>query len=79
MARIAFFAIVPAVLVALGTLAVMCWIGVSMLVPSHPFEERNIAGGVCMLVFMWLSMLVAGLGTWFLCGGCCEVCGDDAC
>jgi hypothetical protein len=66
-------------MIALGTLAVCIWLGVSMLVPQSPFEVRNIAGGVCLIVFSGASAVVAGLIAWFSTGGVCLVCDESDC
>jgi hypothetical protein len=59
-----------------GSLAILLWLGISMLVPQEPFHSRNIAGGVCIIIFGTLISVVAGILAWFFTGGCC-VCYSD--
>lgn len=70
------------VVVGIATLGTCVWLGVSMLVPESPFDTRNIAGGVCLIVFSVFSAIAAGMLAWFSTGGVCIVarnCDDDCC
>ena len=68
--------IVSAVVFFLATLAICLWIGVAMLVPQAPFDTRNIAGGVCLLMFVVLIGVSTGVG-YLLDGESCALCHDD--
>jgi hypothetical protein len=57
--------------------AISIWLGVCMLVPQKPFHNRDIAGGVCMILFSFLMSVIAGVLVWFTTGGCCKMCCDD--
>jgi ABC-type dipeptide/oligopeptide/nickel transport system permease component len=70
--------IVCGVLAFLATLAICVWLGVVMLVPQNPFSDRNIAGGICLIVFSVLTALVAGLFVWFWTGGFCLIACDQS-
>jgi hypothetical protein len=57
-----------ACVVAVGTIAVMVWLGVAALLSLTPFEEKNVAGGICLLLFATVSGAVAGTSAWFVFG-----------
>lgn len=75
--------IVIGVLTGLATFAIFVWLGVTMLVPQAPFNTRNIAGGVLLIVFSILALIVSGLLGWFFTGGVCwiaaDCCDDEDC
>jgi hypothetical protein len=60
---------------AMGGISI--WLGVCMIVPQKPFTERNIAGGVCMILFSVFMSIAAGFLVWFTTGGVCVVCCED--
>jgi hypothetical protein len=75
--------IVIGLVTAFATFAIFTWLGICMLVPQAPFETRNIAGGVMLVIFSFLAFCVGGLLAWFCTGGVCLIaascCDDDDC
>jgi hypothetical protein len=63
------------VLFGLSMIGISVWLGVASLVPENPFNKRNIATGVCLIVFATLIGIVAaffGFGFGFILGCCLE-------
>lgn len=54
-----------------GVWATILWLGISMLVPQHPFHERDIATGVCLVVFSCFIGVTGGLLTYCAVYVCC--------
>lgn len=64
----------------------MLWVGISMLVPQHPFHHRDIPTGVCLIVFSMFIGVFGGIITFSITFGCCwcvekcfHVCEDNCC
>lgn len=63
------------VLFGLSMIGISVWLGIASLVPQNPFNKRDIATGVCLIVFATLMGIVAalfGFGFGFILGGCLE-------
>lgn len=79
--------LVTYVVSALGILALTVFLGVALIVPQYPFHKRDIASGVCLIIFATLIGIIGGVifGAFgFCCGLVCEsavdsCCGDDNC
>jgi hypothetical protein len=75
------FAFLLAIIFGLAGLAISIWLGIALLVPDTPFTHREIAGGIVLIVFCWLSAIISaiigGLLGWLIgvpfdccCDGC---------
>ena len=56
-------------------IAISVWLGVTSLVPQAPFKNRDIATGVCLIVFSIFIGVVAGIFGFifgYMCGFCFE-------
>lgn len=61
----------------LAGFGISLWLGVAAIVPEAPWHERNIPGGVCLIIFSELIGVVSGLIGGFLFGGSCYLVADD--
>lgn len=51
--------------------AIMLWLGICLLVPQHPFTKRDIASGVCLIVFSVFIGFAGGIITYVISYVCC--------
>jgi hypothetical protein len=72
-------AIILYIMVAFTGLGISVWLGVANLVPQKPFVQRDIATGICLIVFgafigMFVGLIGAAIG--FVLGLALDLCDE---